>query len=187
MYRLLATDLNVLVNIQYGIGFEFIVGNVEIETKIFNVSKKSKIVPANKNRINFNEDFIWKIDRKTLKHYLTTNEIIKIECFTTPNSCYGNIYRRQRIGYVIIKLKECQIIGRDWDQSVSIRNYKLQGSSKHYQLRIVLIIQEHQDFQNSTSNNKVLNYANKESNSRNEKLPLKVKKQGNTMNCIKLY
>lgn len=187
MYRLLANDLNVLVNIKYGIGFEFIVGNVQIVTTIFNVSKKSKIVSGNKNRINFNEEFIWEIDRKTLKHYLTTNEIIKIECFTTPNNFNGSIYRRQRIGHAIIRLKECQIIGRDWDQSVSTRSYKLQGSSKYYVLRIILIIQEHQDFQNSTTNNKVLNYANKESNSRNEKLSLKVNKQGNTINCIQLY
>ncbi|VVC26773.1 Hypothetical protein CINCED_3A017685 [Cinara cedri] len=178
MYRLLANDLNVLVKIQYGIGFEFIIGNVEVETTIFNITKKSKVVSANKNRINFNEEFIWKIDRNTLKYYLTTNEVIKIECFTTPDICFGNIFRRQRIGHTIIRLKECQIIGRDWNQSISIRPYKLQGSSKYYQLQIILIIQEHHNLDlRSRTNNKKLKTADTESNCTSEKPLLEVNKQ----------
>lgn len=173
MYRLLGNNLNVLVNIQYGIGFELIKGNVEIETTIFNITKKSKVVPAHKNKIIFKEKFIWNIDRNKLKNDRTTNQGIKIECFTTPDIRYGNILYRKRIGYTIIKLKEIQIIVRDWDQDLTIKHYKLQGSSKYYQLGIVIIIQEQHDLDFDRTNNKTL--------------PFEVNKQGNSINLIKLY
>lgn len=148
MNKLLANNLNVIVNIQYGIGFELIEGKIEIEITIFNKTQKSRSVLANRNRINFYEEFIWKIDRPTLKYCRTTNEIVKIECFTTPDICYGNIYRRQRIGHLVVKLKEFQVIGRDFNQCISTRSYKLQGSNNYYALRIVLIIQEDLGFEN---------------------------------------
>lgn len=187
MYRLLAKDLNVLVDIQYGLGFGLLLGNVEIETTIFKKTRKSKAVPANKNRINFNQQFIWKIDRDRLKYNLTTNENIKIECFTTPYIPYENILGRQRIGYAIIRLKDCQIIGRDWDQDISMKSYNLQGSSKSYVLQIILVIQEHQDLECSRTDDQNLKIVNKENNSINENTLIKVDKQGNTKHYIKLY
>lgn len=73
MNKFQSNDLNVIVNIQYGIGFELIKGKIGIETKFFNRAHRSKIVPANKNRINLNEEFLWRIDKNTLKYCQTTN------------------------------------------------------------------------------------------------------------------
>lgn len=142
MNKLQSNNLNVIVNIQYGIGFELVEGNVEIEITIFNKTQRSQIVLAGRNRISFNEEFIWGIDKTKLKYYRSTNELVKIECFTTPAIVYGNICRRQRLGLMVIKLKEFQIIGRDWIQIISPRSYKFQGSSSYYELRMILIIQE---------------------------------------------
>lgn len=170
MNRLQSNDLSVIVNIQYGIGFEFIDGKVEIETTIFNKTQKSRAVPAGRNRINFYEEFIWETDRVTLKHSRTTNEVVKFECFTTPEMCFGNINRRQRIGHIIIKLKEFQVLGRDWDQCVSIRGYKLQGSHSSYELRIVLIIQDGLDMKNPNKEHKKnTKFNGKQNNFINEK------------------
>lgn len=180
MNRLQSNDLNVIVNIQYGIGFEFIDGKIEIETTIFNETQKSRAVSAGRNRINFYEEFIWEIDRITLKYRRTTNELVKFECFTTPEMCFGNINRRQRIGHIIIKLKEFQVIGRDWDQCVSVRGYKLQGSHSSYELRVVLIIQEDNiDFKNSKEYKKNTRFNGKPNNFINEKhQPLEVNREG---------
>lgn len=142
MNKLQSINLNVIVNIQYGIGFELVEGNIEVEVTIFNKTQRSQIVPASRNRISFNEEFIWGTDKAKLKYYRSINELVKIECFTTPAFVYGNICRRQRLGLMIIKLKEFQIIGHDWIQTISPRSYKFLGSSSYYELRMILIIQE---------------------------------------------
>ncbi|XP_026817440.1 uncharacterized protein LOC113556594 [Rhopalosiphum maidis] len=173
MNKLLSDDLNAIVNIQYGIGFELIEGQIQIETTVFNETKKSKIMPACRSRINFYEEFIWKIDKTTLKYSRSTNAIVKVECFRTPEKiCFGNVYRRQRIGHVIIKLKEFQIIGRNWDQNISIRGYKLLGNSRYIELVIVLIIQEDIEFENYTDFKKCSKFNNKEINTTKQSLEL---------------
>ncbi|XP_022160572.1 uncharacterized protein LOC111026749 [Myzus persicae] len=165
MNKLQSDDLNAIVNIQYGIGFELIEGQIEIEITVFNETKKSKSLSACRNRINFYEELIWKIDKTTLKYSRSTNAIVKVECFrTTEKVFYGNVYRRQRIGHVIIKLKEFQIIGRNWDQDVSIRSYKLLGTSRYIELVIVLIIQEDLEFEDSKDVKKSSKFNNKEIN-----------------------
>lgn len=179
MNRLLSNDLSIIVNIQYGIGFEFVEGKVEIETTIFDRTRKSRAVPASRNRINFYEEFIWKIDRTTLKQSRTTNDIVKVECFTTPDIFYGHVYRRQRIGHVIIKLKEFQIIGRDWDQNVLVRGYKLKGSGSNCELRMVLIIQENIDISYSKKLKNVVGIENTKNHFNNGKKSLEYDKQGN--------
>lgn len=177
MNKLQSDDLSAIVNIQYGIGFDLIEGQIEIETTVFNETKKSKCVPAFRNRINFYEEFMWKIDKTTLKYSRSTNAIVKIECFRTPHKIlFGNVHRRQRIGHVIIKLKEFQIIGRSWDQNVSFRSYKLLGSSKYIELIIVLIIQEDIEFENSNNFKK---YSRFNTRSYTTKQPLKLNKHGN--------
>ncbi|XP_025198342.1 uncharacterized protein LOC112596775 [Melanaphis sacchari] len=173
MNKLQSDDLYTIVNIQYGIGFELIEGQIEIEITVFNETKKSKTMSACRNRINFYEEFIWKIDKTTLKYSRSTNAIVKVECFRTPEKiCFGNIYRRQRIGHVIIKLKEFQIIGRNWDQSISVRGYKLLGTSRYIELVIVLIIQEDIEFENHTDFKKCSKFNNKEINSKKRSLEL---------------
>lgn len=143
MNKFQSNDLNVLVNIKYGIGFQLIKGKIGIETTFFNRTHRSKIVPANKNRINFNEEFLWTIDKNTLKYCQTTNEMVKVECFKM-SGIYGNIYQpRQRIGHIMIKLQEFQMIGPGWDlSSVPLRRYKLYGSNRNYTFLIILIIQD---------------------------------------------
>lgn len=179
MNKLQSDDLNTIVNIQYGIGFELIEGQIEIEITVFNETKKSKTMPACRNRINFYEEFMWKIDKATLKYGRSTNAVVKVECFrTTEKICFGNIYKRQRIGHVIIKLKEFQIIGRNWDQSISIRGYKLLGTSRYIELVIVLIIQEDNlEFENFTDFKKGSKFNNKEINTTKQSLELN--KHGN--------
>ncbi|KAF0767565.1 kinetochore protein SLK19-like isoform X2 [Aphis craccivora] len=180
MNKLQSDDLNAIVNIQYGIGFELIEGQIEIEITVFNETKKSKTMPACRNRINFYEEFMWKIDKATLKYGRSTNAIVKIECFrTTEKICFGNIYKRQRIGHVIIKLKEFQIIGRNWDQSISIRGYKLLGTNRYIELVIVLIIQEDNlEFENFIDFKKGPKFNNKEINTT---------KQSSELNKQELY
>jgi len=179
MHKLQSNNLNVIVNIQYGIGFDLVEGEIEIETTIFNKTQISRIVPASRNRVNFYEEFIWKVDKTTLKYYRSSNEMLKIECFTTPSIIFGNIYRRQRIGHIIIKLKEFQIIGHDWDQSISVRSYRLQGSSNNYELRIVLIIQEDlENLENSRTYKKTLGLDKKYYNNTTENQSLELYKQG---------
>lgn len=176
MNKLKSDNLSIIVNIQYGTGFELTEGKVEIETTILDETKKTRIVPGNRNRINFFEEFLWKIDKSKLKYCRTCNEVAKIECFITPDICYGRIYRRQRLGHIVIRLKEFQIIGRDWDQNISVRGYKLQGTSNHYELRVILIIQE-DNLENTSTCKKNLEINNKEHHLKNEKLG--VDKRGN--------
>lgn len=184
MNKLQSDDLNAIVNIQYGIGFELIEGQIEIETTVFNETKKSKSLPARRNRINFYEEFIWKIDKTTLKYSRSTNAFVKVECFRIPEKIfYGNVYRRQRIGHVIIKLKEFQIIGRNWDQNISYRGYTLLGISKYIELVFVLIIQEDIEFENSNDFKKSSAFNNKEINT--TKQPLELNKYGNYNLIIK--
>lgn len=179
MNKLQSNNLNVIVNIQYGIGFELVEGAIEIETTIFNKTQLSQIVPACRNRVNFYKEFIWNVDKAILKYYRSTNEFLKIECFTTPAIVYGNICRRQRIGLLLIRLKEFQIIGRDWDQTISFRGYKLQGSSNYYELRILLIIQEDLDnFKRSRCIEKKQRFNNNKYNFENRNPLLKLDKQG---------
>lgn len=142
----------VIVNVQYGIGFALIDGKIDIETTLFNTTYRSKILPAGRNRINFNEEFSWSVDRDTLKYCRTANEMFKLECFITPDVCYGNMNWRQRIGYTMIKLNEFQVIGRDWDQSVASRNFKLNGSSSNCAFLMDLIIQDESDLDGSRKN-----------------------------------
>lgn len=160
MNNLQSNDLNIIVNIQYGLGFQLVDGKIEIETTFFNRVHRSKIVSASRNRINFFEEFLWKIDKNTLKYCKTTNEMVKLECFKTPDICHENtMYRRQRIGHTMIKLNEFQIIGRDWDQNgVSPRSYKLFGSSSNYEFLIILTIQNGIDLDCSRSIKKKLGY-----------------------------
>lgn len=160
MNNLQSNDLNIIVNIQYGIGFQLVEGKVEIEITFFNRVHRSKIVSASRNRINFYEEFLWKIDKNTLKYCKTTNEMVKLECFKIPYICYENtIYRRQRIGHTMIKLNEFQFIGRDWDQNgISPRSYKLFGSSNNYEFLIILTIQDRIDSDNSRNIKKRLGY-----------------------------
>lgn len=178
MNKLKSDNLSIIINIQYGTGFELTEGKVEIETTILDETKKTRIVSANRNRINFFEEFIWKIDKAKLKQCRTCNEVTKIECFTTSDLCYGRIYRRQRLGHLLIRLKEFQIIGRDWDQKVSVRSYKLQGTNNYYELRIILIIQE-DDLENTITCKKSLEINNKEQYFKAEKYSLGVDKKGN--------
>lgn len=179
MNRLQSNNLNIIVNIQYGIGFEFIDGKVEVETTILNKTQKSRAIYASRNRINFYEEFMWEIDKTTLKYCRTINEIAKFECFTTPELCFGNINRRQRIGHIIIKLKEFQLIGRDWDQCISVKGYKLQGSNSHYELQIVLIIQEELDLENDKIFKKNTGFNSNQSNLNEKHQSLEDNKQGN--------
>lgn len=179
MNRLQSNDLCIIVSIQYAIGFELIDGKIEIETTIFNKTQVSRVVPAIGNRINIFEDFIWKTDKKTIKYCRTNNEIVKIECFIIPEYYHGNICRRKRIGQLIIKLRDFQIIGRDWEQDVSIRGYKLQGSKSYYELRLILIIQEDIDFIYSTKQKNRVVYNNKACNSNDGKQQIECYKRGN--------
>lgn len=140
MNKLHSNDINVIVTIQYGIGFGLTEGKIGVETTFLNRIHKSKTVPASRNRINFYEEFIWTIDKNTFKHWREKNEVVKIECFKIPDICNGNRNWRQRIGLVTIKLNEFKIIRRDWDQSLSARSYKLCGTSRNYLFRIILVI-----------------------------------------------
>lgn len=143
MNNLRSNDLDVIVNVQYGIGFELVEGRVEIEIKFLNETQKSRTVSANQNRIDFNEGFVWNVDRALLKDHRSANGFVKIECFTAPTVVFGNICQRQRIGRAVIKLKEFQVIGRDWDQCVAERSYDLRGCRGRYQLLVILVIQGH--------------------------------------------
>lgn len=156
MNNLGSNSLDVIVNIQYGIGFELVEGQVEIEIKLLNKTQKSRTVSANHNRINFNEGFIWNVDRALLKNYRSANGFVKIECFKAPTIVYGNICQRQRIGLTVIKLKEFQVIGRDWDQCIAERSYELRGNRGHYKVIVILVIKgdiENPSFRNNKNNN----------------------------------
>lgn len=179
MNKLQCNDLNMIVYIQYAVGFDMIEGEIEIETTIFNKTQKSRPVAANRSRLNFDEEFIWKVDKNRLKHCRTTNEMVKIECFTTLSIIYGNVYRRKRIGHVIIKLKEFQIIGRDWDQSISVRGFKLQGTSGYYELRVILVIQDDTDLNSCEKFKKQIEINKKQKEIINENQVLEPEKQGN--------
>lgn len=186
MYKIQSNSLNVIVNIQYAIGFELVEGMVEIEVSIFNQTQRSRTVDGGRNRLNFHEQFVWNIDKANLKYCLSINEIAKIECFTTPDITYGHIYRKQRIGHVIIKLKEFQILGRVWDQNICVRGYKIQGCSGHYEIRILSIIQEDvvSDISRKINDNNYSRLNSSVSNVKNVKQSITDKKQGNFMCCL---
>lgn len=179
MNKLQSNDLSIIVYIQYAVGFELIEQEIEIETTILNKTQKSRPIAANRNRLNFGEEFIWKVDKNRLKQCRTTNEMVKIECFTTLNICYGNVYRRKRIGHIIIKLKEFQIIGRDWDQSISVRGFKLRGTNSYYELGLILIIQEDMELDNCGKYRNDMEINKNKIKFKNEKQLLESNKQGN--------
>lgn len=184
MNKLQSNDLSVIVNIQYAVGFELIEGKVEIETTILNKTQKTRPIAANRNRLNFDEEFIWKVDKNRLKYCRTANEMVKIECFTTLDICYGNVYRRQRIGHVIIKLKEFQIVGRDWDQRISVRGFKLQGTNTFYELRVILVIQDDMELEYCRKIKKDMEIDKKKSKFIYGKQSLEPDKQGNLIEDI---
>lgn len=94
MNKLHSNHLNVIVCLHYGIGFDFVVGQIEIEISVLNKTQTIRILSATQNRINLNEKCVWNVDKAKLESYRTTNGFVKIECFKTPvtNHWFQKIY-----------------------------------------------------------------------------------------------
>ncbi|XP_025415989.1 shootin-1-like isoform X2 [Sipha flava] len=116
-------------------------------------------ISINNNELNYVSDIIWYVDKSTLKKFKMSNASIRIECFHVPINKSSS---REKLGYLILKLKGAQTLSATSNDRVEIKSYKLIGSKNcSYNLTMSLCIED-VNVKNIDSipkkNNKNLNY-----------------------------
>uniref|UniRef100_A0A0A9X7I2 DUF3668 domain-containing protein n=5 Tax=Lygus hesperus TaxID=30085 RepID=A0A0A9X7I2_LYGHE len=107
MDNLLSSSLQVVLEIKEGSGFSFLTSPL-IVVAALNGSKleSAEIRPASSPL--FDTQLLWQTDKKYLRRLRTGNTALKIECFSVINE-----HKRDRLGYILLNLKEAQIIPKD--------------------------------------------------------------------------
>ncbi|CAH1403481.1 unnamed protein product [Nezara viridula] len=121
----------VVVEIKEGNGFTFLTNPVVVVASFNGIQLETKeILPSNCPQ--FDSELIWQADTKYLRRLRTANTALKLECFTFINNHKQNS-RRDRIGYVLLNLKEAQIVTNDEHKSVSETRHRLLGMKNLFQ------------------------------------------------------
>ncbi|XP_014259329.1 centrosomal protein of 120 kDa-like isoform X2 [Cimex lectularius] len=133
--------LQVVLEIKEGNGFGFLSNPLVIVAalsgnKLESAQINSSIYPQ------FDTQLLWQTDKKYLRRLRTGNTALKIECFNVINE-----HKRDRLGYILLNLKEAQIIPRGsgipvletWHRLLGLRN---EAKAHNPELLLIFKIEE---------------------------------------------
>ncbi|BES88043.1 Hypothetical protein NTJ_00849 [Nesidiocoris tenuis] len=107
MDSLVGSSLQVVLEIKEGSGFSFL-NHPLIVVAALNGSKLESSVIKPENCPQFDTQLLWQSEKKYLRRLRTGNTALKIECFAVIKD-----NKRDRLGYILLNLKEAQIIPRN--------------------------------------------------------------------------
>jgi len=130
----------VILQIISAYGFGLIKGSVVVYATLMNKKLQSRSIPINNSELKFTSNIIWYLDNATLKKFKMASTSIKIEFYHIP---VNESSPSEKLGYLIMKLKEAQTIDPLSNDRIESRSYKLIGSKNcNYNLTLSLRIED---------------------------------------------